>query len=241
MGYTKEYIKQRTQEIYDSLPTELEQRKRCFKERNEIIDLNYSFFGYVASTTFVENTPYEDKFQTAILSFMGMWWKYKWGKYRADLAFTSFFKLRIAEEVKRRLSTVSYTTRRTLCMKVAKQLNKKWSEVNYDDLSKVSLPVDDMIAIKAVLGASYPADLADHELFLEAPSAAPGIEKYHTCMYDTIEELLIQEMIETESRLTDKKLYDMANMYCIPYEELQRKLPLAMEMLYNRLKANLDE
>ena len=71
MGYTKEYIKQRTQEIYDSLPTELEQRKRCFKERNEIIDLNYSFFGYVASTTFVENTPYEDKLQTAILSFMG--------------------------------------------------------------------------------------------------------------------------------------------------------------------------
>lgn len=72
------YIKTRTNELYDSLPHEKEARMRCITVRDEIIELNYKFFGYVASTTFVENTTYEDKLQTALLSFLHMWWKYKW-------------------------------------------------------------------------------------------------------------------------------------------------------------------
>ena len=58
-NYSPAYIKQRTIEIYDSLPMDKEKRIACTKERDEIIELNYTFFGYVASTTFIENVPYE--------------------------------------------------------------------------------------------------------------------------------------------------------------------------------------
>lgn len=241
MGYSAAYIKKRTLELYDSLPHDLEERKKCKKVRDEVIELNYKFFGYVASTTYVDNTTYEDKFQTALLAFLGMWWKYKWTpKYRDDLSFAVFFKPRIAEEIKRALSPVSYTTRRTLCMKVAKQLGKKWSDVCYDDLAKVNLPPQEITALKAVLGASYPADLAEFELFLEAPRHNRGIEHYHTYKYDSIEDLLIQEMIETETKLSDKHLADMANLYSIDYSVLKAAMPVALERLYKKLTDNLD-
>lgn len=242
MGYSASYIKQRTDELYNSLPMDLEERKACKKVRDELVELNYKFFGYVASTTHVDNTMYEDKFQTALLAFLGMWWKYKWTpKYRADLSFATFFKPRIAEEIKRALSPVSYTTRRTLCMKAAKQLDKKWSEVRYEDIAKINLPPEECLALKVVLGASYPADLSEFELFLEAPKHNRGIEYYQTDKYDTIEELLIQEMIETESMLSDKYLADMANLYCIDYDVLKATMPSALATLHKRLTDNLED
>ena len=76
--FTKDYIKSRTQELYDSLPMDLEARKAALDVRDEIIELNYAFFGYIASNTFVDGVEYDDKLQTALMSFMGMWWKYKW-------------------------------------------------------------------------------------------------------------------------------------------------------------------
>ena len=239
MSKNHEYIKQRTQELYDSLPHDLESRKACTDIRDEIIQLNYTFFGYIASSTYVDNTTYEDKFQTALCSFLGMWWKYKWTpKYRADLSFGVFFKPRISEEIRRYLSPVGYSTRRSLCLKAAKQLGKEWNAVTYDDLEKVNLPANDMIALKAVLGAPYPADLSEYELFLEAPEHKHGIDYYQTDNYDSVEELLIQEMIETESKLSDAKLIELADLYTIDYMTLKTALPKAMEVLYKRLKSN---
>ena len=88
---SKEYVKQRTIELYDALPMDLEQRKVRYDIRDEIIELNYKFFGYVATSTFVENISYDDKFQTALMAFLGMWWKYKFApKYRTDLSFAVF-------------------------------------------------------------------------------------------------------------------------------------------------------
>ena len=74
-------IKDRTQELYDSLPMDKEARIACTDIRDEIIRLNYKFFGYVASSVFIENVPYEDKLQTALLAFLEMWWKYKTKSY----------------------------------------------------------------------------------------------------------------------------------------------------------------
>ena len=234
-SYDQEYIKKRTNEIYDALPMDKEQRIACLKERDEIIDLNYTYFGYIANSTYVDNASYEDKFQTAIMSFLGMWWKYKWTpKYRADLSFGVFFKPRLSEEVRRYLTSVPYTTKRTVYSKVAKLLGKPWTEITYDDLSKVQLPAKDMLAVQAVLGASAPADLADCELYLHA-IMPDTIDKYQTTAYDSIEELLIQETIDAESKLTNVQLHKIAEMYSLDYSELKALYPKAMETLYKRL------
>lgn len=238
--YGKDYIKRRTNELYDLLPTDKEERKKRYDIRDEVIELNYAFFGYVANNTFVENVTYEDKFQTALLSFLGMWWKYKWTpKYRADLSFTVFFKPRLSEEIRRYLNPVSYTAKRSLCMKAAEQLGKSWTQITYDDLPNVMLPPQEMTALKSILGASYPADIADMEMFLEAPMHKSSIEDYQTTMYNSIEELLIQEMIEQESTLTDRQLKRLANLYTLDYVVLKNVLPKALQILHDRLTENL--
>ena len=237
---TKDYIKERTQELYDSLPMDLEQRKACISVRDEIIELNYKFFGYVASSVFSEGVDYEDKLQTAFMSFLGMWWKYKWTpKYRGDLSFAVFFKPRIAEEIRRYLNPVSYTVRRVLCMKVASQLGKKWTEITFDDIKYVDLPQKDILALKAILGSTMPDDISNYDSLVGAEDSS-SIDKYQTIEYDSIDEMLIQEMIERESKLTDKELRYLADMLCLDYDTLKERLPIAMNTLYKRLKANAE-
>jgi len=246
-----EAIKQRTLEIYESLPQDKETRKKCLKERDEIIDLNYLFFGYVASHTFINNSSvtYEDKLQSAILHFCECWWWYKWKGddthkgYRQDLSFAVFFKPRIGEMIERELNEVKYSIRRSLCMEVGEQLGKHWGKVTYDDLSdpRLHLPADKMNSLKAIFGSLYIADLSEHEQYIEAPSSVydpqftdPSDE------YNSIEELLIHDMIILQAKLTDKELKKMSDMYGIPIEVLRDKLPIAEKILYKRVKESLD-
>ena len=49
--YGKDYIKRRTNELYDLLPTDKEERKKRYDIRDEVIELNYAFFGYVHLNT----------------------------------------------------------------------------------------------------------------------------------------------------------------------------------------------
>lgn len=240
-----EYVKQRTLEIYDSMPQEKELRKKCLKERDEIIELNYAFFGYIASKTYVNNNmaTYEDKLQSALMHFCECFWWYKWKgdethkAYRDDLSFTVFFKPRISEMIDRELTVVKYSHRRTLCMKVGEMLNKHWASVTYEDLSdpRVKLSGQEMTSLKAIFGAMYNADIDTHALFISAPYES-GSDLLVTDKYDTIEELLIQEMIAEESKLDNKHLKKMAEIYDIPYETLVDKLPSAESILYKRLK-----
>ena len=88
---TADYIKRRTNELYDMLPDDEEGRKARTDIRDQVFTLNYKFFGYVATKTFINNNyiSYEDKFQSACLAFMKMWYKYRWApKYRSDLSFS---------------------------------------------------------------------------------------------------------------------------------------------------------
>lgn len=235
---TKDYIRERTQELYDSLPMDLEERKACISVRDEIIELNYKFFGYVASGIFIEGVEYEDKLQTALMSFMSMWWKYKWTpKYRGDLSFAVFFKPRLSEEIRRYLNPISYTVRRVLCMKVASQLGKKWTDVTFDDIKLVNLPQKDIISLKAILGSVMPEDISTYDSLIESKDK-DSIDRYQTIEYDSIEEMLIQEMIERESQLTTKDLKYLSDMLCLDYDVLKEALPKAMDTLYKRLKAN---
>ena len=92
----QEWVKLRTLELYDYLPqTTLEERYTYTDIRDEIIELNYTFFGYVATHTYINNSSisYEDKFQSALLHFCTMWHKFRFApKYRTDLSFAVFFK-----------------------------------------------------------------------------------------------------------------------------------------------------
>lgn len=244
----KDYIKRRTIELYDQLPPDKAGRIVRTDIRDEIITLNYAFFGYIASHTFINNSSvtYEDKLQSALMHFCECWWWYKWQGddthkgYRTDLAFTVFFKPRIGEMIERELNEVKYSVRRSLCMEAGKQLGKHWAQVKYEDLSKVNLPPDKMNSLKAIFGTMFWADLEDHESYLEAPSTYDSALMNIDDKYDSIEELLITEMIELESDLSDEHLEEMAEMFSLDYDELKKKLPIAKEILYKRLHDSLD-
>lgn len=232
-------IKQMTSDLYDSLPMDLEERKARLDVRDKLIEINMQFFKYVASNTFVEGADFEDKLQTALMSFMGMWWKYKWTpKYRDDLSFAVFFKPRISEEIQRYLNPISYTIKRQLCLKVANQIGKKWTEVQYSDIAKAKLSPEDSTALCAILGKPMPDDIMAYEEFIPDNREEQNTEKYRIDQYDSIEEFLIQEMRERESRLSDKDLYEFSDLLTIPFEDLKAALPRAMDELYRRLKEN---
>lgn len=243
------YVKERTLEIYDSMPQEKALRMQCLKERDEIIDLNYAFFGYIASHTYIRNNlaSYEDKLQSALMHFCECFWWYKWKgdadhkAYRDDLSFTVFYKPRISEMIERELNVVKYSHRRTLCMKVGDMIGKHWAKVTYEDLSdpRVQLSGQEMASLKAIFGALYNADLDTHSLFISAPCNPTNFDLV-TDQYDSVEELLIQEMIAEESKLDDKYLKSMADVYDINIETLKFYRPKAEKMLYDRLIEQRD-
>lgn len=238
-----EYIKQRTLELYDSLPQDEESRKRRLDVRDEVIQLNYSFFGYVATHTYINNPSitYEDKLQTAICEFLTCWWWYKWAeRYRTDLSFTVFFKPRLGEMIERKLNEVKYSVRRSLCMEAGAQLGKHWGQVRYEDLTQVNLSVDKMNSLKAMFGTVYWGDLETQAMFIEAPSSISTEFDNPTDKYNSIEDLLIHEMIVAECKLDDAHLLEMADMYSLDFWDLKSKLPKAEETLYKKLHNNLD-
>lgn len=241
-----DYIKRKTNELYDQLPSEEEARKARLDIRDQVFELNYKFFGYVATQTFINNNyiSYEDKFQSACLAFCKMWYKYRWApKYRTDLSFAVFFKLRIGEELERELNEVKYSIRRSLCMEVGEQLGKHWGQVKYEDLSdpRLHLPPDKMNSLKAMFGSLYSADFDDQIGYVESPPIhISGIEKYESDDYDDIPSLLIRELIAQERQLTAKDFQKMSDMYGISELELEKAYPIALEQLYKSLHDSFD-
>ena len=238
-----EETKRRTLELYDQLPQDYEERIKRIDIRDELLRINYKFFGYVASHTFINNSSidYQDKFQCACCAFLEMWWKYKYeAKYRTDLSFAVFFKPRIGEVIERKLNTVKYSTRRSLTSEVGNQIGKHWSKVTYDDLSdsRVHLSNDKLNSLKAIFGSLYPADLEKHEIYI--PADPLNIEKDLSDNYDSIEDLLIHEMICNEEKLTDKKLLELSNTFNLNYWDLKKALPHSEKQLYNKLHESID-
>lgn len=237
-----DWRKERTLELYDLLPqTTLEERATFTDIRDEIVHLNYTFFGYIASHTYVNNTAvtYEDKFQSALLHFCEIWHKYKFSKkYRTDLSFAVFFKPRLSEEIQRELTTVRYSFERSIKMEAGKQLNKHWSKVEYEDLKDVSLPGQKMQSLQAIFGCMYWADLDTHALFIEAPASTSedSLLELYSVDYDSTVDLLVHEMIERETLLDDKILQKISDIQDIPLEELKSVRHVAELKLYNKLQ-----
>lgn len=237
-----DWRKERTLELYEFLPqTTLEERFTYTDIRDEIIHLNYTFFGYIASHTYVNNTTvtYEDKFQSAFCHFCEIWHKFKFAKqYRTDLSFSVFFKPRLSEEIQRELTTVRYSFERSIKMEAGKQLGKHWSKVEYDDLKDVKLTGHKMQSLQAIFGCMYWADLETHALFIEAPasSSEDNIDSLYSTNYDSLVDLLVYEMIQRECLLDDKLLSKIADIQDLDLNELKMLRPKAELKLYERLQ-----
>lgn len=240
----EEYRKERTNELYSYLPqTTLEEREQYTDIRDAVIELNYTFFGYVATHTFINNSSvsYEDKFQSALLHFCEMWAKYKYAaKYRTDLSFSVFFKPRVGECIERELNQVKYSLRRDLCMKAGKQLGKHWGKVTYEDLKDVRLPESDMTSLQAIFGSMYVADLETHAMFIESEEEIDTSSQYYSDNYNSLTEMLMHEMCEKERILTDSDILNLAQIVDIPFANLKELMPSATEKLYNKLHDNMD-
>ena len=239
-------IKEKTLELYAQLPQDEEERKKRIDIRDQIIELNYAFFGYIASHTFINNSSvtYEDKLQSALCHFCECWWWYKWEKkYRTDLSFCVFYRLRIGEMIERELNEVKYSIRRALCMEVGEQVGKHWGQVKYEDLSdpRLKLPVAKMNSLKAIFGSLYIADLETHEQFIAAePMGFSDFEKSLNDNYEDISELLIREMVERERKLNNSDIAEIEEIYGIDQKTIKLKLPIAEKILYQRLTDSLD-
>lgn len=234
-----DYRKERTLELYSYLPqTTLEERAKYTDIRDAVFELNYKFFGYLASHHYIANnySDYEDKFNSAAMHFLEMWHKFMFApKYRTDLSFAVFFKPRITECMERELQEVKYSVRRTLCMKVGEQVGKHWAQVTYDDLKSATLKPDEMASLQAIFGALYTADLDTHSLFTGAPD--PTIEgSYNSDNYNSLIGMLKHEMVVREKDLSDQDLLDLAMLLDIPFDKLKKLMPEAKQSLYDELK-----
>lgn len=236
----QDWIKLRTLELYDYLPqTTLEERYQYTDIRDEIIELNYTFFGYVATHTYINNSSvsYEDKFQSALFHFCTMWHKYKFAaKYRTDLSFAVFFKPRIGECIERELNEVKYSLRRSLCMEAGAQLGKHWGQVKYEDLKDVDLPPDKLQSLQAMFGTMYWADLETHALFIASDSKYSSAEQLYSDNYDSLVDLLIHEMVVQEKKLDDDDLLKISIIQDIPFHELKKLIPQAESKLHTYLE-----
>jgi hypothetical protein len=203
--------------------------------------MNYTFFGYIASHKFVNNSfiSYEDKFQSALFHFCEMWEKYRFitDRYRTDVAFGVFFKPRITECMERELDEVKYSLRRTLCMEVGDQLGKHWAKVTYEDLSdpNVKLSGDKMASLQAMFGSMYVADLETHAMFIKSDEKPIDSSDLYSDNYDSITDMLIHEMVTEERRLTESDLLNLATILDIPYQTLVKLLPEAEQKLHEEL------
>ena len=151
-----------------------------------------------------------------------------------------FFKPRIGEMIERELNEVKYSIRRSLCMEAGEQLGKHWGQVKYDDLKEVNLPPDKMNSLKAIFGSMYIADLETHSLFLPSQEKIPSVLDELNDNYDSLQDLLIHEMIDAERRLTDNDLRNIAEMYSLDFDKLRKELREAEARLHRLLTDHLD-
>lgn len=241
-----EWRKERTLELYEFLPqTSLEERFKYTDIRDEVVFLNYSFFGYMASSTYVNNTSvtYEDKLQSALLHFCEIWHKFKFAKqYRTDLSFAVFFKPRLSEEIQRELTTVRYSFERSIKMEAGKQLGKHWAKVEYDDLKNLDMSGQKLQSLQAIFGCMYWADLDTHSLFIEAPTNAGDktAQSLFSDNYDSLVDFLVHEMADRECFLDDKMLQKISEIQDIDIEELKKARVQAEVKLYRMLKEAVD-
>ena len=96
-----------------------------------------------------------------------------------------------------------------------------------------------MKSLQAMFGSMYCADLDTHALFISSEAPHVEIDRLYSDNYDSIEGLLIHEMVSAESKLDDSNLLELSTMLCIPFAELKTHLPAAEMLLHKKLTEGL--
>ena len=235
-------IKDRTNALYDSLPLEEEARKSRIDVRNQVVELNYEFFKFVASHTFPvgKHFDFDDKVQSGITYFCNnIWHQYRWeGHTRMDLCFSTYFYPRVSKGLYQDLSEVKYTPKRNVMSKISKQLGKPWSEVRKEDLNdpRVKLSPANRKFAETLFEIPNMKSLEDVSVYIATAPQDVSIADKLTYEYDSIEELLVREMIITEKKLSNAHLQRLANMFCLDIDELILARPSAEGILLERLR-----
>ena len=255
-----EWRKQRTIELYDYLPKfsdltreyskqeideTLRERAACTDIRDEIVYINYKFFGYVAAHSYVKgfHASYEDKFQSALTHFCtNMWAKYRLEpRYRSDLSFSVFFKPRLSECISRDLNIVKHSMNRSIKKEAADQLGIHYSKLTYEDLNNVNLSPEKMESIKAIFRSDYCEDVDEVGIYLTSSlNTSETMDRVYTDDYNSITELLQHEMIEKEGLLKEKDLKQISDMMGISLKLLKARLPYAEESLKEKLTMSIE-
>ena len=194
---------------------------------------------------FYEKELYECKSCTPVT---GEWNPEMWKRvktYRSDLSFAVFFKPRLKECITRELNTIKYSVRRQVCMKAAAQLGKHWGQLTKEDIAKVQLSPEEMQTLESIFSTKYDTPFEDTTAVKAKPMQSDfitikGIDEIYTEKYDSLEDLIMHEMIEEQCKLDDAHLLKMAQMYDIPFVDLERARPIGEEKLRLLLEEAID-
>jgi hypothetical protein len=125
-------------------------------------------------------------------------------------------------------------------MKAANLLNKKrWADVTKEDIAKLDLPQNELDILERIFNNRFTKDIDKPETgaILKTPQITiDTMEELYTENYDSVVDLIVHEMIEQESKLSDSHLLKMSNLYTIPYDELLKARPLGEAKLKQRLE-----
>jgi hypothetical protein len=93
-----------------------------------------------------------------------------------------------------------------------------------------------------MFGVMYPANIEDHDPFLHSTKnlETTVISTLYSDRYDSVVDLLIHTMVETESLISDKDLLKLAEINCIPFETLRELRPKAEAKLKQILENACD-
>ena len=138
------------------------------------------------------------------------------------------------------LSDIKYTPKRNLTRKIAEQVGKPWTEVRKEDLSNPNLKLSPANRKYAETLFEIPnmKSLEDVSIFISNGTNEISIADQISDEYDSIEDLLVKEMVYNEKKLTDGYLKKLSEMLCIDYDQLLMARPIAEEMLLQKLRDN---
>jgi hypothetical protein len=131
-------------------------------------------------------------------------------------------------------------------MKAAAQLGKHWGQVKKEDIPNVKLSPQEMQILESIFNTQYYTAYEDNaipktESNCQSYFVVPyGIEGIYTEQYDNLEDLIVHEMIEQESKLDDAHLLKMSQTYGIPFADLVKVRPIGEEKLKKQLEEFLD-
>lgn len=230
----------RTLELYSQLdPTDPELRSARIDIRDEIFNLNYQFFHHVTHHTHLDNNRYgyEDKFQEVCAQFLEIWWWYQYPpRFKTPVAWSTYFRIRLKERTERELNELSYSMYRSTMIECQKLLDlETWTQVKPEMLQQIQGHSDLVHRAMRMFNRNQYYAIED-VMHLAADNTRYSDISTYCDAPDSVCDILISEMLNRESPLTDSEIEDISDIYTISFYDLSRELDNARVKLFLKLK-----